>query len=207
MRGTVRGDERDERRTHLGEADGVRALTEALTADVEAVLADQTSLVLADAAAGARGGRERVSFEVPVATRPAACSCARSSRPTRPSLGHEQRAFLLRSPTGAGRRPVRAERSRGPSVPAAVSTGRVRPTAFSASHVLAAASTSRDEVDVPAARALAVLARAAGERRASQRVRPLPPLLLALFPRNSSYCEFQMALWVMAMKRRELKRR
>jgi len=102
MRGTVRGDERDERRTHLGEADGVRALTEALTADVEAVLADQTSLVLADAAAGARGGRERVSFEVPVASRPAARSCARSSRTTRASLGHEQRALLLRSPTGAG---------------------------------------------------------------------------------------------------------
>ena len=64
-----------------------------------------------------------------------------------------------------GRRPAHAERSRSPSGPAAVSTRRDGPTAFSTSHVLAAASAGRprvDEVDVPAARALAVLARAAG---------------------------------------------
>lgn len=39
------------RLTVLGETDSVGTLTEALTADVDAVLADQTSLVLADSAA------------------------------------------------------------------------------------------------------------------------------------------------------------
>ena len=37
-------------RTHLGEADRLRLLAEALTAEVEAVLADETSLMAAQAA-------------------------------------------------------------------------------------------------------------------------------------------------------------
>lgn len=37
-------------RTHLDEANGVRLFTEALTADVETVLADDTAVVSADAA-------------------------------------------------------------------------------------------------------------------------------------------------------------
>lgn len=38
--------------SYLGEADVLGLLTEALTAEVEVVLADQTGLVLADAAVG-----------------------------------------------------------------------------------------------------------------------------------------------------------
>ena len=48
-------------RTHLGEADRLRLLAEALTAEVEAVLADETSLMAAQAAvthAIERGARE-----------------------------------------------------------------------------------------------------------------------------------------------------
>ena len=41
--------------THLDEADVLALLSEALTADVEAVLADQTGLVGADTAVKSRG--------------------------------------------------------------------------------------------------------------------------------------------------------
>jgi hypothetical protein len=45
----------------LDKADGVRLLAEALTADVEAILADHTSVVSADAAVSEKKGEGKLS--------------------------------------------------------------------------------------------------------------------------------------------------
>ena len=55
---------------YLGEADGGSLLTEALTAEVKAVLADETSLVGAEAAAERTQAGQRTSFTSVLAAHP-----------------------------------------------------------------------------------------------------------------------------------------
>ena len=56
--------------THLLETDGSRLLAEALTAEVKAVLADETSLVGAEAAAERTQAGQRTSFTSVLPTHP-----------------------------------------------------------------------------------------------------------------------------------------
>ena len=75
-------------RTHLGEADRLRFLAEALTAEVEAVLADETSLVGAEAAA--KRGR---SAYAPRLARPSPTSILRSIARLLLPLSHSRTAY------------------------------------------------------------------------------------------------------------------